>query len=229
MPLPLETPSLLLLRASAPASHIQCRSLTEKRGRAVLRGEKTSTSQVVAYDKFLQTHGQTGGWDERDHSKFKKLLDKSGRDYSRVVEAAVVEFAGLYDRREVIQHARWDAEHEDLLLRKRDAIARWRAAKEAERAAVRPARVSPFCRSLRPRQSARRPSVRRGCGLASVTQKTAWGKSFSPLILSQRVDQLVSESAKASAEERVAAAAARRRERVEREEALAEWCGSGGQ
>lgn len=67
---------------------------------------------MVAYDKFLRVHGPSGGWDERDHAKFKKILDRSGRDYSRVVEAAVVDFAGIYDRREVIQHARWDAEHE---------------------------------------------------------------------------------------------------------------------
>lgn len=96
-----------------------------------------SRPQVAAFDAFLHSHGALGGWDERDHGKFRKLLDKSARDYSQVVELAVAEFAGLYDRREIIQHARWDAEHEDLLLRKRDAIARWRAGKEAERAAVR--------------------------------------------------------------------------------------------
>jgi hypothetical protein len=44
------------------------------------------------------------------------------------------EMAAVFTRAEVIAHARWDAEHEDLLIRKRMAIQRWRAEKEQRQA-----------------------------------------------------------------------------------------------
>lgn len=86
--------------------------------------------EVTAYDSFVERTGTTGSWDAPDHAYFKKALTRCGHDYARTTEVLATEMAAVFSRGEVIAHARWDAEHEDLLIRKRMAIQRWRAEKE---------------------------------------------------------------------------------------------------
>ena len=86
--------------------------------------------EVTAYDSFVERTGATGSWDAPDHAYFKKALARCCHDYARTTEVLATEMAAVFSRGEVIAHARWDAEHEDLLIRKRMAIQRWRAEKE---------------------------------------------------------------------------------------------------
>jgi DNA repair exonuclease SbcCD ATPase subunit len=90
--------------------------------------------EVTAYDSFVERTGATGSWDAPDHAYFKKTLARCGHDYARTTEVLATEMAAVFSRGEVIAHARWDAEHEDLLIRKRMAIQRWRAEKEKRQA-----------------------------------------------------------------------------------------------
>mmetsp|Transcript_43082 Transcript_43082/g.52245 ORF Transcript_43082/g.52245 Transcript_43082/m.52245 type:complete len:600 (+) Transcript_43082:141-1940(+) len=86
--------------------------------------------EVIAFQNFHDNYGPFGGWDEPDHKHFKKILARCAFDYGRCAEVATNEMGELFTRKEIIAHARWDAEYEDLLTRKRVAIQQWRLKKE---------------------------------------------------------------------------------------------------
>ena len=78
------------------------------------------------------THIHVSKWDERDHHTFTRVLSQNDGDYSRCVGGACRMMPHL-SRKEVIRHARWDAERSDLLLKKKVAIKQWRSRQESVR------------------------------------------------------------------------------------------------
>ena len=100
--------------------------------RASAGGAEESPPEVQAYDDFVATKGQLGGWDEADHEMFMKQLKAAGGDYSAVVARASERLAHI-PKQDVIAHARWHAEHEDLLAERRAAIQRWRLRRDMAR------------------------------------------------------------------------------------------------
>lgn len=68
----------------------------------------------------------------RDHEAFLRVLKQNSGDYSRCITGACRMLPHL-SRKDVIQHARWDAERNDLLLKKRVAIKEWRTKQDAIR------------------------------------------------------------------------------------------------
>eukprot|EP00798_Chlamydomonas_sp_ICE-L_P011489 gene11489-34204_t len=105
--------------------------------------------EVEAFESFADANGgDTGGWDKDDHDEFVVVLKACKGDYTQAVAlvlertvgytrseavALVLERTVGYTRSEVMQHARWHMDYMDLLVRKRMALAKWRATKEAER------------------------------------------------------------------------------------------------
>ena len=103
--------------------------------------------EVAALHVFLdRTGGPCGRWDSRDHAVFRRLASSthaaslaSGGDpdaiaasaRKRLIDAVLAALPGLYTRTEVEAHAAWDTQHEALLAAKRNALAKWRADKEA--------------------------------------------------------------------------------------------------
>lgn len=115
----------------APALHTGARWAAE----GAAGGDRDGPSahpDVQAHDDFLELHGPTGGWHPDDHAAWVRILALSRRDYTVAVEVACQEMAGVR-REEVVRHARWHAELEELAFRKRSAIASWRARADREK------------------------------------------------------------------------------------------------
>ncbi|KAL3149357.1 hypothetical protein ABBQ32_002160 [Trebouxia sp. C0010 RCD-2024] len=91
--------------------------------------------EVEAFDDFHEQHGPTGGWHPDDHSEFERILKVCKGDYSHATLMCYDQMIG-FKRSDIIAHARWHAEHQELYVRKRIALAEWRNQKEAEKAAI---------------------------------------------------------------------------------------------
>ncbi|CAM4719983.1 unnamed protein product [Leuciscus chuanchicus] len=87
--------------------------------------------ELAALDSFLQRTGSRGGWDELDHRSFLSVWTKHSGKHSFIREA------GLYlpgkSEEDLKQHELWFLELRRLQEKKREAVQRWREAKQRER------------------------------------------------------------------------------------------------
>ena len=83
---------------------------------------------MVEFEEFIKDYGHTGGWSEEDHKDFLRLFQRSGKSYTRVLSVCLAQMPHL-TREEIVGHCKWDAEHKNLLLRRRQAIQAWRERK----------------------------------------------------------------------------------------------------
>ena len=83
----------------------------------------------------MSDYGPTGGWADVDHSRWRRCLARCNMNYGNAVVLAAEELAPFgIERAEVVRHARWDAEREELHEARKAAVAQWRAEqREAER------------------------------------------------------------------------------------------------
>ncbi|KAA6427414.1 MAG: hypothetical protein FRX49_02078 [Trebouxia sp. A1-2] len=91
--------------------------------------------EVEAFEDFHEQHGPTGGWHPDDHSEFERILKACKGDYSHATLMCYDQMIG-FKRADIISHARWHAEYQELYVRKRIALAEWRNQKEAQKAAL---------------------------------------------------------------------------------------------
>ena len=91
---------------------------------------------VTEYERYMSDYGPTGGWADVDHSRWRRCLARCNMNYGNAVVLAAEELAPFgVERAEVVRHARWDAEREELHEARKAAVARWREEqREAERA-----------------------------------------------------------------------------------------------
>ena len=95
---------------------------------------------VAAHDRFLEDYGATGGWAEVDHARWRRCLARSNMNYGAATVLAAEELAAFgIERAEVVRHARWDAEREDLLAKKKAAVRAWRERRASAASAARSA------------------------------------------------------------------------------------------
>ena len=99
---------------------------------AAARAQDDTPPEVRAYEAFVAQRGRLGGWDEEDHEMFMKQLKAVGGDYSAVVARAEERLPHI-PKEQVLAHARWHAEHEDMLAERRAAIQRWRLRRDMAR------------------------------------------------------------------------------------------------
>jgi hypothetical protein len=84
---------------------------------------------VVEYDEFLLEYGATGGWADVDHARWRRCLARCNMHYAHATTMAAEDLLAFgIDRGEVVRHARWDAERENLFEQKKTAVRAWRAA-----------------------------------------------------------------------------------------------------
>lgn len=86
---------------------------------------RPSHPDIVAHDDYVAEFGPTGGWHPDDHASWVRVLRLCKGDAAVAVEVAEEEMVG-FSREEIIAHARWHAELDDLAYRKRAAVASWR-------------------------------------------------------------------------------------------------------
>ena len=89
----------------------------------------TPPPAVVEYDEFLLEYGATGGWADVDHARWRRCLARCNMHYAHATTMAAEDLLAFgIDRGEVVRHARWDAERENLFEQKKTAVRAWRAA-----------------------------------------------------------------------------------------------------
>lgn len=102
---------------------------------AALGPDRGLAPEVLDFERFVASHGETGGWEAEDNREFEKVVKACRGDYLAAIEVVCERMIG-YTRSDVVAHARWHMDYCDLLLRKRTALARWRVERDAERARI---------------------------------------------------------------------------------------------
>ena len=90
--------------------------------------------EVIELEEFEKMYGQTGGWSEDEHKDFMRLFQRSGQSYTRVLSVCMAQMPHL-SRQEIVEHCKWDAEHKNLVMRRRQAIQAWRERKNIQKEA----------------------------------------------------------------------------------------------
>jgi hypothetical protein len=170
---------------------------------------------VTDYDDFMDAHGSAGGWADVDHARWRRCLSRANSNYGAAVLLAAEELAAFgIERQEVIRHARWDAEREDLLLKKKAAVQRWRSGQQEAAAAHREALASEIQRAeeaTRARQAAEAAAAR-------SKEKEALKEWKARKKLAEEGAQMAKAAvAETASEERAERARIMKRERAERE------------
>ena len=106
-------------RKSAPSSHLRSS-----------RGDLLP--EVIELEEFVKTHGLFGGWSEDEHKDFLRLFQRCGQSYTKVLSVCMTQMP-YFSREEIVAHCKWDAEHKNLLRRRRQAIQAWRERKDAQK------------------------------------------------------------------------------------------------
>jgi hypothetical protein len=92
--------------------------------------------EIVEFDAFAEEYGPTGNWHPDDHMEFLRVLKQHRGDYSATVISCCDSMLG-FDRLDIIAHARWHANYEELAMRKKLALVNWRQSKEIAAEAAR--------------------------------------------------------------------------------------------
>lgn len=113
----------------------------EKKGGVAVRGQSSRNKgclapEVVEFETFVQqSGGDSGGWDREDHEEFVKIVKHCNGDYLQAIAVCEERTVG-YTHAEIVAHANWHMDYLDLLVRKRNALAKWREEKEKEKSKV---------------------------------------------------------------------------------------------
>ncbi|KAK9832336.1 hypothetical protein WJX74_006991 [Apatococcus lobatus] len=108
--------------ASEPAesSHRQVQILPAALEKVVVGSDRALVLEVIEFDEFVEAQGASGGWHPDDHAEFLRILTSCRGDYSHAILIATDQLP----------------EYDDLLVRKRIAVAQWRMRRNAEKAAA---------------------------------------------------------------------------------------------
>lgn len=125
---------------SQPTSTSSAQKAGPKKGgwSTIFKNAERFPDEVLELDEFVARRGWLGGWDERDHREFKKLLSAAGMDYSKlpeIVEENKWPPLAHMSRRDIIEHCRFDQELERLKAQRRCALSRWREKLQSEQVA----------------------------------------------------------------------------------------------
>ena len=125
---------------------------------------------VTAHDDFVEEYGTTGGWADVDHARWRRCLARCNMNYGAATVMAAEELAAFgVERAEVVRHARWDAEREELLRKKKAAVRAWREKQRDEAAAQREAADA----EMRAEEEARKQKAAAAAAAAREREKAA--------------------------------------------------------
>mmetsp|Transcript_2174 Transcript_2174/g.3273 ORF Transcript_2174/g.3273 Transcript_2174/m.3273 type:complete len:634 (-) Transcript_2174:283-2184(-) len=93
---------------------------------------RTLDPDVKAFENFILKFGPTGGWDPEDHAEFEKIVRQCKGDYVKVI-GIVRERSVGFTREEIQHHSRWHMDYLDLLIKKREALDKWKKRRDEER------------------------------------------------------------------------------------------------
>lgn len=112
------------VRAEGPGPRSGSSKLPWERGDAPV--------EVVQLERFLQQTGRCGGWDEREHLSFLRLWNKHGGAGGASFRAELQRHLPDRSPQELQQHQEWHQELQRLQEHRREAIRRWRAARQRQ-------------------------------------------------------------------------------------------------
>lgn len=101
-----------------------------------MQGSQGLLPEVIEFDAYEEEYGTEGNWHADDHKEFLRVLQKHKGDYAATVLDCCERMVG-FDRLDILAHARWHAQHEELAIRKKLAIQEWRRRREEEARAQR--------------------------------------------------------------------------------------------
>ncbi|KAJ9517861.1 hypothetical protein QJQ45_004207 [Haematococcus lacustris] len=168
-------------------------------------GQGSLAPEVLAFEQFEELHGATGGWEAEDHTEFVNILKACAGDYTQAITLTLERCVG-YSKAEVVQHARWHMDYMDLLVRKRMAVARWRAQRDQQRA------------KLQARAAIFEPESAVAAQAEHSAEAAQQGAAARELALKKELVLTWKERRAAAVREATAAAAARARQEQERRE-----------
>lgn len=90
----------------------------------------------LAQKSFALCTLHAGGWDAEDHAEFLSIVRACKGDYAATVELTLEQAIG-FSRQDVVAHAHWHMDYLELQAAKKDALARWRGERDAQRAQAR--------------------------------------------------------------------------------------------
>ena len=170
---------------------------------------------VSAHDDFVEEYGTTGGWADVDHARWRRCLARCNMNYGAATVMAADELAAFgIERAEVVRHARWDAEREDLLRKKKAAVRAWREKQRDDAAAQREAADA----EMRAEEEARKRKAAERAAAAREREKAAL-REWKARKREEEANVAEASAAAAEAEKaaRVARARELKRERAERD------------
>lgn len=102
----------------------------------VLQGGQGLLPEVIEFDAYEEEYGTEGNWHSDDHKEFLRVLHSHKGDYAATVLECSERMVG-FDRLDILAHARWHSQYEELAIRKKLAIQAWRRQREEEARAQR--------------------------------------------------------------------------------------------
>eukprot|EP00892_Ulva_mutabilis_P007778 jgi/Ulvmu1/5372/UM022_0167.1 len=100
------------------------------------RGGQGLLPEVIEFDAYEEEYGTEGNWHSDDHKEFLRVLHCHKGDYAATVLECSQRMVG-FDRLDILAHARWHSQYEELGIRKKLAIQEWRRRREEEARAQR--------------------------------------------------------------------------------------------
>lgn len=91
---------------------------------------------MIEFDAYEEEYGTQGNWHSDDHKEFLRVLQNHKGDYATTVLECSERMVG-FDRLDILAHARWHSQYEELGVRKKLAIQAWRQQRQEEAKAQR--------------------------------------------------------------------------------------------
>lgn len=101
-----------------------------------MQGGQGLLPEVIDFDAYEEQYGTEGNWHSDDHKQFLRVLHSHKGDYAATVLECSERMVG-FDRLDILAHARWHSQYEELGIRKKVAIQTWRQRREEEAQAQR--------------------------------------------------------------------------------------------
>jgi len=95
--------------------------------------ERNLPEEVVAFEKYLNMFGPTGGWDDEDHSTYLRLKRRT-KNRAALINAAKGSLVGRTEE-DIASHDHWYMQLVELKEAKKVAIEEWKIKKEKDMAA----------------------------------------------------------------------------------------------
>lgn len=100
-------------------------------GCQLLQGGQGLLPEVIEFDAYEEEFGTEGNWHSDDHKEFLRVLQSHKGDYATTVLECSERMVG-FDRLDILAHARWHSQYEELAIRKKLAIQAWRQQRQEE-------------------------------------------------------------------------------------------------